>query len=297
MSTQTNPISIHSLNNELLASIASGHKNTQSTGFTELDIQFGGIAQGDLVVIGARPGMGKTQFAVNLISNIYHADACLYFSLAQSIKNVTARFVACKTGIEAHKLQGQQVSSQEHELIQTIRNNFEKAKLWISEVGHHNFDAILATTKDQANKSQIKVVVIDDLQEIISSKTKSTMDTQISEVLQQLKQMAKALNIAVIVLSKLSRAVEKRTLHIPKLSDFMGDNTALASVDKVWLLYRPEYYAIATLNDGTPSAKVMQLIIAKNNAGKEGIAHFKRDENFTRFTVVDPLVFRPIIKS
>lgn len=292
MPLQTNPTSIYNLSNELLESIENDHENTLSTGFANLDEQFGGIAQGNVVVIGGRPAMGKTQFAVNLITNVYHAHACLYFSLAQSIKDVTARFIACETGIEAHRLQRLEVSSQEHELIKTTHNNFEKAKLWISEVGHQNLDAILATTKAQVNENQIKLVVIDDLQAIISSKTKSKMDTQISEVLQQLKQMATALNIVIVVLSQLSRDVEKRPLHIPKLSDFMERNSALAGVDKVWLLYRPAYYGIETFEKDTSAGQMAQLIIAKNNRGVEGLIDFEIDRGFTKFRVVEPLLLK-----
>lgn len=292
----TNPTSIYKLSKELLESLENAHKNTQSTGFARLDIYFGGIAQGDVVVIGARPGMGKTQFAVNLITNVYDTDACLYFSLTQSIKDITSRFIACKTGIEAHKLHGEEVSSQALELIQTTHNNFEKVKLWISEVGNHNIDAILEAIKAQVIEHQIKVVVIDDLQAIMTSKTKAKMDAQISEVLQQLKQMAKALNITVIVLSNLRRAVEKRPLHVPKLSDLMKQSKALAIVDKVWLLYRPAYYGIETFENGSPAGQMAQLIIAKNNNGIEGAVDFKLDKGFTKFEAIE-LGFKPIVKS
>lgn len=131
------------------------------------------------------------------------------------------------------------------------------------------------------------MVVIDDLQTLFTGIKKSKINQQIQLFLNQLKSIATALNLIVIVLSQLTREVEKRKSHLPKLSDFTGDRSDLHSVDKVWLLYRPAYYGIQTFEDGTPSANAMQLILAENNNGNEGAVCFHIDKNFTRFSAIE----------
>lgn len=290
MKNISKPVPIATLSDELLSTIKSS-VNLIKTGFANLDKDFG-IAAGELILIGGRPSMGKTQFAVNLVSNLYPTYACLYFSLDLSLKKITSRFLAAQTGIEAHKLQGQPVSKPENERITIAQNEFKKADLFLTDTGYQDIDAILVTIKTHVAQYQTKVVVIDDLQALIAAKTKSKINTQTSMLLQEFKQMATSLDLVVVVLSQLSREVEKRPLHIPQLSDFIGGNSALALVDKVWLLYRPEYYAIPTLNDGTPSSDIAQLFITQNNRGAKGEVLFSIDRNFTKFTPFDFSVFK-----
>ncbi len=297
MKTQTKPIPIHDLTNKLLTNLEHNHQERHLTGFKNLDDNFDGFSSGDLVLVGGRPGMGKTQFAVNLMANLCQNQVCLYFALDLSMKDVAARFLACKTGIEAHHLKSGKVAIEDHEPLNIANNFFENSKLSLTDIGIDDPKSILDAIQTQAKQSQTKVVVIDDLQTLFTGIKKSKINQQIQLFLNQLKSLATALNLIVIVLSQLTREVEKRKSHLPKLSDFTGDRSDLHSVDKVWLLYRPAYYGIQTFENGTESEKLMQLTIAKNNKGKEGIVHFKIDSNFTHFTAAEPLVFKPLIKS
>jgi replicative DNA helicase len=279
--------SLQSLTDDLLSSQANQPNNLIAPDFNLFNSQFGAISEGDVVIIAGRPAMGKTQFAVNLTTHLCARHACLYISLDLSPKTITSRFIACKTGIESSKLLRKTLNDQERQHIQKAQKSIDESNLWISAQAHHTIASILAMIQAQVDENHVKFVVIDDLQKIIHGKTKSKLNAQSAELLQALKEMAKALQIAIVLLSQLSREVEKRTLPIPQLSDFFLQGSTLAFVDQVWFLYRPTYYGIENLDDTDSEGQGAKLIIAKNNSGSEGILDFKIDKYFTSFTVLD----------
>ena len=255
------------------------------TGFTELDETYGGFHLGDFVVVGARPSMGKTQWLVNLALNISDNHPVLYFSYDLSLQALTNRFLASLTGIEAQKIQNQQLSLEEKEWIYSTEEEFSKYKLFLSEGFNNSMHQLKALCKQYVEKHGIQVLIIDYLQMMGTTKYRSSRELEMSYISRELKNIAKDLNICVIAASQLSRAVETRSLsRHPMLSDLRESGAIEQNADKVLFLYRPVYYGIDTDDQGNNTEGLVELILAKNRSGGTGTIKLHIDDNFTHFT-------------
>ncbi|QBN19759.1 replicative DNA helicase [Flavobacterium nackdongense] len=284
--------SINSLFENLIQNIESKeeNKNIIPTLFSLLDQKFGGISLGELIVIGGRPSMGKTQFAVNLVSNICQQNPVLYFSFDLLPKDLTARFVSCRTNIPVNKIINRQLMGEEIEKIKSVTKDFKNSSVFISDVSSIVIENILAEIHSYVTNYGVRVVVIDYLQLMGSSKINFGREAEIGHICKVLKNCAKELNISLILLSGLSRSVELRgSSKKPQLIDLRESGSIEQLADKVWLLYRPEYYLIDELDDdcGTPSDCILTLIVAKNKNGINGECYFKRNINFTEFKNIE----------
>lgn len=279
---------ISSLANELVQYITNQgvNKNIIPSGFQFLDEEFGGLAMGDLVVIGGRPAMGKTLFAVNMVSKISQKIPVLYFSFDVSPSTLAARVISQNTAIPVDKIILNQLIKADQELIREESNKLESSKLHVSEIGIGNIDKIISIIHEHVQEDQTKVVVIDYLQLIGEGKYSSGREAEIGHICRKLKRCAKELNICIVLLSHLSRAVETRSYSKkPQLSDLRDSGTIEQTADKVLLLYRPEYYLIDELDDdaATPADQLLLVYVAKNKNGKMGVSYFKRNYQFTEF--------------
>ena len=280
--------SISTLAEELVQNITNQgvNKNNIPSGFQFLDEEFGGLTLGDLVVIGGRPAMGKTLFAVNLIATLSNTIPVLYFSFDITPATLAARIISFKTKIPVDKILSNQLIKADQELIREESKKLENNKLHVSEIGLGNIDKIIAQINEHVNEQQTKVVVIDYLQLIGEGKYSSGREAEIGHICRTLKRCAKELNICIVLLSHLSRAVETRNYSKkPQLSDLRDSGTIEQTADKVLLLYRPEYYLIEELDDdaGTPADSLLLVYVAKNKNGKMGVSYFKRNYQFTEF--------------
>lgn len=284
--------SINSLFENLIQNIESKeeNKNIIPTLFSFLDKKFGGISLGELIVIGGRPSMGKTQFAVNLVSNICQNNSVLYFSFDLLPKDLTARFVSCRTDIPVNKIINRQLMLKEIEKIKSVKQDFKDSSVFISDISSIDIESILAEIRNYVTNYGVKVVVIDYLQLMGSGKINFGREAEIGHICKVLKNCAKELNISLILLSGLSRSVETRgSSKKPQLIDLRESGSIEQLADKVWLLYRPEYYLIDELDDdcASPSDCILTLIVAKNKNGINGVSYFKRNMNFTEFKSIE----------
>jgi replicative DNA helicase len=283
--------SISTLSNEIVRNIENkdGNRNLIPTGFQYLDEDFGGLSLGELVVIGGRPAMGKSQFVINLASNICDKEPILFFSFDLTPTTLTSRILSNRTGIAVSKLIRNQLIESDVNLIKMAANQLKNSKLLVSDIGVANINETIDIIKEHVELYQTKIVVIDYLQLLGMGKYNSGREAEIGHICRVLKMCAKELNICIVLLSQLSRAVEVRgSSKKPQLSDLRDSGSIEQIADKVWLLYRPEYYMIDELDDDdfTSTDCIVILIVAKNKNGKIGSSYFKRNDNFTEFNSI-----------
>ena len=280
--------SISTLSNEIIQNIENkeGNKNLIPTGFKYLDEDFGGLSLGELIVIGGRPAMGKSLFVINLVSNICDKESILFFSFDLTPSVLSARLLSDRTGIPVSNIINNQLINSDKDLIKLAAKKLEKSKLFISDIGVGNINETIQIIKEHVAEYQTKIVVIDYLQLLGIGKYNSGREAEIGHICRVLKMCSKELNISIILLSQLSRAVEVRgSSKKPQLSDLRDSGSIEQIADKVWFLYRPEYYMIDELDDDefTSTDCILMLIVAKNKNGKIGTSYFKRDIPFTTF--------------
>ena len=280
--------SISTLSKEIVQNIENkdGKNNLMPTGFKYLDEEFGGLSLGELVVIGGRPSMGKSQFVINLVSNICDREPILFFSFDLTPTTLTSRILSNRTGISVDKLIRNQLINSDVNLIKLAAKQLENSKLFISDIGVANINETIDIIKEHVELYHTKIVVIDYLQLLGIGKYNTGREAEIGHICRVLKMCAKELNICIILLSQLSRAVEVRgSSKKPQLSDLRDSGSIEQIADKVWLLYRPEYYMIDELDDDefTSTDCILMVIVAKNKNGKIGVSYFKRDIPFTSF--------------
>ena len=285
--------SINTLLSETIQNLEKkdGNKNLIPTGFKYLDEEFGGLSLGELVVMGGRPSMGKSLFAINLVSNICETVPILFFSLDLALPLLTVRLLSTRTGIPVDNIIQNQLNDDKINLIKLAAKQLENSKLFVSDLGTANINIAIEIIKEHVEQHNIKLVVIDYLQLLGNSKHNNGREAEIGHICRVLKMCAKELNICIILISQLSRAVEFRgNSKRPQLSDLRDSGSIEQLADKVWFLYRPEYYLIDILDDGdysTPSDSILMLLVAKNKNGKMGTSYFKRNAQFTSFQSIE----------
>ena len=287
----TQSTSISTLSNEIVQNIENkeGNKNLIPTGFQYLDEDFGGLSLGELVVVGGRPGMGKSQFVINLVSNICDRKPILFFSFDLTPSTLTSRILSNRTGIAVNNIIQNQLVNADINLIKLAAKQLENSKLFISDIGVSNVNQTIEIIKEHVELYNTKIVVIDYLQLLGLGKYNTGREAEIGHICRVLKMCAKELNISIVLLSQLSRAVETRgSSKKPQLSDLRDSGSIEQIADKVWLLYRPEYYMIDELDDDdfTSTNCILMLLVAKNKNGKIGVSYFKRNTNFTEFNSI-----------
>ncbi|RAR73844.1 DnaB-like helicase C-terminal domain-containing protein [Flavobacterium aciduliphilum] len=284
--SKTQSISI--LSKEIVQDIENKNRNKNliPTGFQYLDDEFSGLSLGELVVVGGRPAMGKSQFVINLVAHVSQTEPVLFFSFDLTSYTFSARLLSNKTGIPVQNIINKALHDSEKESIKKAAQELEQSNLYVSENGLANIEETLTIIREHVAVHDTKIVVIDYLQLLSIGKYNNGREAEVSHICRLLKMCAKELNICLILLSQLSRAVEVRgSSKRPQLSDLRDSGSIEQIADKVWLLYRPEYYMIEELDDEefTPSDCILMVIVAKNKNGKMGTSYFKRDVPFTRF--------------
>jgi len=259
------------------------------TGFTQLDTNFGGFELGEIVVIGGRPAMGKTQVLVQLSLQISKTLPVLYFSFDLSEFSLSSRFLSCVSGIAVEKIMQNKLSNDEKQKVASFESNFKYHQLFFNDSCYHSISAFKALCENQIKENGIKVIVIDYLQLMGTNKYRHNREYEISYISRELKNMAKEYKVCILLSSQLSRALETRSgSKRPQLSDLRDSGAIEQDADKVLFVYRPEYYKIEEDDDGESTERRMELILAKNRNGVLGTVHLLRDENFTSFQAIDP---------
>jgi len=265
-----------------------------STGFEKLDRLTSGWQPSDLIIVAARPGMGKTALALSMARNIsvQKKIPVAFFSLEMSSVQLITRLISAETGLSSDKLRTGKLADHEWQQLNVKVSDLESAPLYIDDSAALTIFELRAKARRLASAHDIKLIVIDYLQlmNLGSSNKAGNREQEISTISRNLKALAKELNIPVIALSQLSRAVETRGgTKRPILSDLRESGAIEQDADIVSFLYRPEYYGITEWDDDmkTPSEGQGEFIVAKHRNGALDSIKLKFIANLGKFEDID----------
>ena len=254
-----------------------------STGFPDLDHALTGLNKSDLILVAARPGMGKTAFALNIALNA--AKACkkdvAVFQLEMSKDQLASRFLSSEALIESQKLKTGNLQEEDWIKIARATNVLAKTRIYVDD----NPAITVAEIKAKCRRlgDGLALVVIDYLQLMQSGGRRNDNRTQeVAEISRGLKIMAKELNVPVVCLSQLSRAAEQRADKNPMLSDLSESVSIEQDADSVMFIYRDDYY-----NEESENKNTAEIIIAKNRHGATGSVYLQWIGQYTTFSSQD----------
>ena len=262
------------------------YSNGVPVSFYDLDSMTQGFQRGSLIVIGGRPSMGKTSFAMNLATNVAKANKLpvCYFSLEQSREQMSYRFLSMGLGIESGRLRTGRLQQDEWSLIGKEVEDLAGVPIFICDKGSIKVKEILAKSKkikENEGLGELGLIVVDYIQ-MMDGPNKESRDKELSKIVLDLKEMAKILDVPVVLMSQLSRDIEKRENYRPMLSDLRETQGLEAHSDVVIMLYRDEYYHPETEERG-----IAELIVTKHRNGPVGTVKLLFEPQFTRYRNLD----------
>ncbi|CDF02474.1 MAG: replicative DNA helicase [Ruminococcus sp.] len=251
------------------------------TGFTYLDAITSGLNKSDLIIIAARPGMGKTSFAMNIATNVArHSDKdVVVFNLEMSREQLATRLLSTEALVDSNCLRNGRISGDDWVRLATSAGYLSGLPLYIDDTASMTVPQMKAKLRRTKN---LGLVIIDYLQLMESTTKSDNRVVVISEITRQLKVMAKELNVPVILLSQLSRSVESRTDKRPMLSDLRESGSIEQDADIVLFLYRDAYY-----NKESTRQNISECRVEKNRHGETGTVELIWDGQYTRFSNPD----------
>jgi len=264
------------------------------SGFKDLDRITSGWQRSDMIVIAARPGMGKTAFVLSMARNIAvdHQRPVAVFSLEMSSVQLVQRLIASETEISSEKLRKGDLRPDEFQLIHSRIGKLSKAPLFIDDTPALSVFELRAKCRRLKQQHNIEMVVIDYLQLMTAGGDKGNREQEISTISRSIKSIAKELNIPMIALSQLNRSVETRGGDKkPQLSDLRESGAIEQDADLVSFIYRPEYYGIHQYEDGGPTKGVGEFIIAKHRNGALGSIKLTFKGHLAKFTDIETFDF------
>lgn len=260
-------------------------------GIGELDKMITGLNKSDLIILGARPGMGKTSFALNIVRNVAMntGKTVCFFSLEMTRDQLAQRMLSSEAGIKSEKLRTGELDDDEWTRLAQAGDALSKANIYFDETSSITVPEMKAKLR---RMKQLDLVVVDYLGLMKSARSTENRVQEVSEITRNLKIMAKDLKVPVIACAQLSRGTEtKGKSHRPALSDLRESGSIEQDADIVLFLYREAYYDNEKSDDEDRSDETRaECIVAKNRHGEIGTVDLHWDGQFTRFTSVD--VFR-----
>src|SRR5688572_25434134 len=252
------------------------------TGFFELDDMLNGLQNGEMIIIAARPSMGKTAIAMNMIEHIAADNRlpCAVFSLEMSKQQLAQRMLCSRGEIDAHKLRKGLLQSHEYAHLANVVGELAKAPIWVDDSPGLTILDLRAKARRLKLQHDIKCVMIDYMQ-LMDNPGPENRQQQISEISRGIKAVARELNVPVICLSQLNRASEGRDGHRPRMSDLRESGSIEQDADVVMLLHREDYYRMSE-PDFTPD-NIAEMIIAKQRNGPTGTVKLTFLNKTTRF--------------
>lgn len=259
------------------------------SGFTALDRITSGWQRSDLVIIAARPGMGKTAFVVSALRNaaVDFKMAVAIFSLEMASVQLVNRMISAEAELEGEKIKKGNLA--DHEWAQLVHktSRLSSAPIFIDDTPALSILELRAKCRRLKAEHNIQLVVIDYLQ-LMRGEQGGNREQEIASISRALKGIAKELNVPVLALSQLSRGVETRGGDKrPQLSDLRESGSIEQDADIVMFLYRPEYYKITVDEEGLPTQGMGEVIVAKHRNGSTGTAKLKFIGKFTKFADFD----------
>ena len=257
-------------------------------GIGELDRMITGLNKSDLIILGARPGMGKTSFALNIVRNVAvnTGKTVCFFSLEMTRDQLAQRMLSSEAGIKSEKLRTGELDDDEWTRLAQAGESLSKANIYFDESSNITVPEMKAKLR---RMNKVDLVVIDYLGLMHSPRNIDNRVQEISEITRNLKIMAKDLKVPIIACAQLSRGTEgKGKSHRPALSDLRDSGSIEQDADLVLFLYRDAYYDNEKSDDEDRSDQSRaECIVAKNRHGEIGTVDLHWDGQYTRFTSVD----------
>ncbi len=271
---------------ELLQSIHGKHSGVTGvpSGFFELDSLTGGFQQSDLIIIAGRPSQGKTAFALSVARNsaVMHNVPIGMFSLEMSTQQLVMRLMCAEARVDAHKVRTGRLPENEWNKLSTSVGRLYDAKIYIDDTPGLAILEMRAKARRLKVEHNIGLVIVDYLQLMQGPKNAQSREQEISAISRSLKALAKELNLPVIALSQLNRAVESRGDKRPALSDLRESGAIEQDADVVIFVHRPEMYGI-TEQDNQPTEGLAEIIIGKQRNGPTKTVELQFIKEYARF--------------
>ena len=254
------------------------------SGFLDLDNRTQGFMPGQLIIIAARPAMGKSAFALNVLTNasVRANKAVVYFSLEMSKEELTSRILASEAMVDSSKIRSGKLEDEDWISLTNASGTLSEAKIILDDTSGFTPIELRAKCRKLKLEYDIGLIVIDYLQLMDASKASASRQADISEISRSLKVLAREIGVPIIALSQLSRAPEQRPDHRPMLSDLRESGSIEQDADIVMFLYRDDYY-----NPDTDKKNVAEVIVAKNRAGSTGTTELLWLSQYTKFVNLD----------
>ena len=259
------------------------HITGVATGFSELDYMTTGLHGSELILLAARPAMGKSAFALNIAANaaIKSNVPVAIFNLEMSKDQLVDRILSSEAMVDSNKIRTGKLEEGDWSSVASILGKLSEAQIYIDDTPGISVMEIRTRCRKLKMEKDIGLIIIDYLQLVQGSNNRKngSREQEIAEISRSLKILAKELNVPVIALSQLSRAVEQREDHRPMLSDLRESGSIEQDADIVMFLYRDDYY-----NKDSEDKGLTEVIIAKHRGGSTGTVKLVWMGNYTKFT-------------
>jgi replicative DNA helicase len=259
------------------------------TGLTALDRIIRGLPMGELIILGARPAMGKTSFLITILANsiLGKNEPVAYFSMENSAQFIMLRLMGLISELSHSSIVSKPLQPFEIDMLVEKTKILAEANITIED-DCSTIEEIVSQTYFLVKEKGVKLIIVDYLQ-LVKAKGKMHREQEVAKVCRELKALARKYNIAILVSSQLSRAVETRGGDKrPQLADLRESGSIEQDADKVLFLHRPEYYAITEDCEGNSTAGIAEIIVAKNRAGYVDSAKVRFVGKFATFRDIQP---------
>lgn len=264
----------------------NGTKKGISTGFPDIDRMIGGLRGSELIIVAARPAMGKSAFVLNIATYVAKHEniPVLVFNLEMGKDQLTDRIICSEAMIDAKKYRNGEVDEEDWNKLAETLGYLSDAKIFIDDNSTVTISDIKTKCRKMNLDEKIGLIIIDYLQLITPSKGKNSREQEVADISRSLKILAKELNVPVIALSQLSRANEKRATNDkrPQLSDLRDSGSIEQDADIVMFIHRDSYY-----NFDVENQNKAEIIVAKNRAGEQGIVELGWLGQYTKFVNIE----------
>ncbi|MBE5852981.1 MAG: replicative DNA helicase [Lachnospiraceae bacterium] len=250
------------------------------TGFNDLDYKTAGFQPSDLILVAARPSMGKTAFVLNIAQHVAFKKnmAVAVFSLEMSKEQLVNRLFSLESKVDSHHIRTGNLSDQEWEMLIESAGVIGRSNLIIDDTPGISIAELRSKCRKYKMDHDLKMIIIDYLQLMSGSGRSDSRQQEVSDISRALKALARELNVPVIALSQLSRAVEQRPEHRPMLSDLRESGAIEQDADVVMFIYRDDYY-----NKDSDRKGIAEIIIAKQRNGEIGTVELAWLPSYTQF--------------
>lgn len=263
---------------------AAGEPTGLITGYDDLDEMMGGLQPGELLILAARPSMGKTTLALNLAERVSRKQkGVVIFSLEMSSQQVISNMLCGAAQVDGQSVRSGRLTDREYQQLQDEASRLYESPIFVDDSAGLSPTSLRAKCRRLKQKHDISMIVIDYLQLMSTGRREESRQQEISSISRAMKGLARELSVPVIALSQLNRDVESREDHKPRMSDLRESGAIEQDADVIMLLHREEYFKPTEDNRG-----LAQLIIAKQRNGPTGevtlrfFREYMRFENFTR---------------